>query len=50
MNPRFKCEATENVLLPAACFFFIIPEKRNVNLTSFDEKKPEVTFVFISKK
>ena len=25
----FKCEATENVLLPAACFF-IIPGKRNV--------------------
>ena len=21
----FKCEATENVLLAAACFFFIIP-------------------------
>ena len=41
----FKCEATENVLLPAACFFvfvfffFIIPGKRNVKSTSFDEKK-----------
>ena len=22
MNPRFKCEATENVLLPAACVFY----------------------------
>ena len=45
----FKCEATENVLLPAACFF-IIPGKRNVKSTSFDEKNPEVTFVFINKK
>ena len=47
MNPR---EATENVLLPAACFFFIFPGKRNVKSTSFDEKNPEVTFVFINKK
>ena len=29
--------------------FFIIPGKRNVKSTSFDEKNPEVTFVFINK-
>ena len=45
----FKCEATENVLFPAACLF-IIRGKRNVKSTSFDEKIPEVTFVFINKK
>ena len=31
-------------------FFFIIRGKRNVKSTSFDEKNPEVTFVFINKK
>ena len=49
MNLVFKCEATENVLLPVACFF-IIPGKRNVKSTSSDEKFPDVTFVFINKK